>query len=833
MSDGDRFPTDLQESTEELRSYLADEIPPLLAADAVELLVRRAPEALTALIQGWLTFHHQARRGAVRYADLAFHALRRLHLLGELGLAPKPELESYLAALIETLVPLCPPEDREVVRITLERLRQGTRGLSDSAFHVGAAGSSEAAGARWGDPGAPPAELAQELRRFALLLARVKPAAGGEGSGGAAAAPAEGLVAALVAAAATSARDGAELGKYLEHLRQLGIAGVDPAGVVRTLSRALPAWAPETPPAPAALGGSAKALHRFVDLAEAPMQRLARFEGVVGALVEELNTGSLARAVALVHVAAGLLAENRVPPADAEGVRRRAQDSLDAERLRAYALDPQHRPLLLQLMDFFPGLRPDGLLEALEDEPDRVLRRLRLTLIELHGAAARPVILERMAGALTDMREIGWYWQRNLVYLLHRIPCPQDALEERELDYVLQFSELANQPRVVGEAVIRLGQIPHERAVGALLARLREVEAGIEAGGLPQQSLDDLERLRVLVATQLLRGGSPAARRAVVQAALRRLRDAGDPGRLAELRTVDLAADPDLVDELLQALRERLPRKLLGVALRRNTGLLTELVESLSSTPTAAVRRCLEELTEQYPRESFGIDASRVLAGFDGPPAAEARPETTPGAAAPASPAPQRMEGDLQLFSLPNLLQSLAQNELSGTLTLRDARGVTAAVLELHRGALTYCATGRLQGEIAFYQLLERQAATSFAFEGGEAPAREGGGAMAPREIIGMLIEGMRRLDEYQRARALVPDPAVLVPTGTRPSSLPGETDGAFVRELWGLVKSGASAAACEEALAADAYRVRTLLAHWLTGGAVELSPLDAPPATA
>jgi hypothetical protein len=175
----------------------------------------------------------------------------------------------------------------------------------------------------------------------------------------------------------------------------------------------------------------------------------------------------------------------------------------------------------------------------------------------------------------------------------------------------------------------------------------------------------------------------------------------------------------------------------------------------------------------------------------------------------------------------------LAQSELSGILTLRDARGATVAVIELRKGALTYCATGRLQGETAFYQLLERQAATSFALEGGEAPAREGGGAMAPREIIGMLIEGMRRLDEYERARALVPDPAVLVPTGTRPSSLPGETDGAFVRDLWGLVKSGATAAACEETLAADGYRVRTLLAHWLTGGAVELSPLDAPPATA
>ena len=829
MSVETSLPTDLQESAEELRSYLADGIPPLLAADGIGLLVRRAPGALTAQVQTWVSFHHQARRGTVRFADLAFHALRKLHLLGELGLTPKKELAPYLASLVEALVPLCAPEDRELLGSSLERLRLAPAELAGRDFSVGSGPVSEAIGGRGAGGGAGGAELAQELRRFSLLLARVKPAAGGEAVGGPASRHGDELVSALLSAAATSARDGSELGKYLEHLHQLGVAETDPAGVVRVLSRALPAWAPAEAPDPEHLGSSARALHRFVELGDQPMQRLARFEEVVAAVVQELNSGSLARAVALVQVAAGLLAEQRVPVGDAEAVRARAQESLDPERLRALALDPRHHALLRQLMDFFPGLRPDGLLVALEDEPDRVLRRLRLTLLEVHGAAARPAILERMEGALADMRDVSWYWQRNLVYLLHRIPCPPDALEERELEYVLEFSELAHQPRVVGEAVVRLGQIPHERALGALLARLREVEAGIEAGGLPDLGVEDLERMRALIATQLLRGGAPAARRAVVQAALRRLREAGDADRLPELRSVDLSGEPALVDELLQSLRDGLPRKLLGVTLRRNTEAVTQIVESLSSTPAPPVRRCLEELAGQFPREPFGIEASKVLAAFDAPAAAGAgRPEATQGTAPPAPAASQRMEGDLRLFGLPNLLQTLAQNELSGTLTLRDAQGATAALLELHKGELTFCSSGRLQGEAAFYQLLERPKAASFALDGGEAPKRQGAGTMAPRGILGLLMEGMRRYDEYERARALVPDPTVLVPTGTRPSSPPGETDGAFVRDLWGQVKGGATAAACEDALAGDAYRVRTLLAHWLAEGAVEVSQFEA-----
>lgn len=833
MSDGDHLSTELRESLEDLRDYLADEIPPLLAADGIELLIGRAPDGLTDQVERWISLHHQARRSTVRFADLAFHALRKLFLLGELALIPKQDLGAYLRSLVESLVPHCAPEDRELFRTSLERLRSGPRELSPGGLRAGSILTSQASGLQAAGDEAASGELARELRRFSLLLARVKSPGGGTAPGAPDAAPGEDLVAALLSAAASSARDPSELGKYLQHLQQLGVVEAGSAQVVRSLARALPAWAPVEAPEPEELGSSARAIHRLVDLAGEPMQRLARFEEVVGAIVEEASSGSLARAVALVQVAARLLADGRVPAADAEMVRGRAQGSLDTERLRSFALDSRLHPQLRQLLGFFPGLRPEGILVSLENQPDRALRRLLLTLLEVHGPAARPAILERLEGALADSRDVAWFWQRNLVYLLHRIPCSTDEVEERELEYVLAFSELGHHPRVVGEAVTRLGQIPHERAEGALLARFREVEAGIESGGLPEVGLEDLERLRALLTTLLLRGGSDTARRALVQAALRRLREAGDGGALAELRKVDLSRDPDLVDELLQVLRDALPRKLLGVTLRRNDEIITRVVQGLSSTPTAPVLRLLEELAGGYPREPFGLEASRVLAALGAPPAPDARPEAAPDAG-PAAPAAQRMEGDLRLFGLPNLLQSLAQNELSGILTLRDDRGATVAVLELRKGELVYCSTSRLQGEQAFYQILERQVATSFLLEGGERGSRTGGaGAMEPRGILRLLMEGMRRHDEYQRARALVPDPAVLVPAGPKPTSLPGETDGVFMRDLWTQVKGGATAAACEETLPADAYRVRTLLAHWLAEGAVTARQTEPPSASA
>jgi hypothetical protein len=148
------------------------------------------------------------------------------------------------------------------------------------------------------------------------------------------------------------------------------------------------------------------------------------------------------------------------------------------------------------------------------------------------------------------------------------------------------------------------------------------------------------------------------------------------------------------------------------------------------------------------------------------------------------------------------------------------------AALELERGGLADCAAGRLHGDAAFYQLLEKTSPSSFAFLGRDASApRTDGGGGSPRPILGLLMEAMRRFDEYQRARAVVPDTMVLAPTGRRPTSLPEETDGSFVRDLWSRVKAGADADACEEALVVDAYRVRTLLAHWLAEGALAVSP--------
>jgi hypothetical protein len=165
---------------------------------------------------------------------------------------------------------------------------------------------------------------------------------------------------------------------------------------------------------------------------------------------------------------------------------------------------------------------------------------------------------------------------------------------------------------------------------------------------------------------------------------------------------------------------------------------------------------------------------------------------------------------------------------VSGRLALRDRKGGAIGDLYLRDGQIVAGRVGALRLPDAFYQLLE--APTPGTFEFARQPPES---VVVERraDVMALLLEGMRRYDELQRARALVPDHAFIGPTGARPSPFPEEEDGAFTRDVWTRVKDGATPLQIEHAVPADTYRVRALLGHWLTQGAVEIRHAPATPA--
>ncbi|HET7452150.1 MAG TPA: DUF4388 domain-containing protein, partial [Thermoanaerobaculia bacterium] len=214
------------------------------------------------------------------------------------------------------------------------------------------------------------------------------------------------------------------------------------------------------------------------------------------------------------------------------------------------------------------------------------------------------------------------------------------------------------------------------------------------------------------------------------------------------------------------------------------------------------------EVVRTYPDQSFAKAATAALDGFD---------HAAPPADTSLLPS---LSGDLELFGMPNLLQNLAQSEVSGVLTLTDRSGETAGVLTFESGKLSLCRVGPLRGRDAVYQLFENPAPGTFSFVN----RRDNGGTAEPSsllDIVPLIFEGSRRYDELRQARALVPEGTPLVATATAPTPLEDERDPTLFQGVFSRISAGATPAQCEAQFFVDSYRIYRLIAHWLEEGSL------------
>ena len=384
------------------------------------------------------------------------------------------------------------------------------------------------------------------------------------------------------------------------------------------------------------------------------------------------------------------------------------------------------------------------------------------------------------------------------------------------------YSTLAEHPSFQKEAFQHLSQLPDDLGVPILIKRLAEAEAALKGNQPPPLPQPEMWKILNALAAALARSGSAAARRALLDHALTPQPRNGDSlARLRELAATDLAADREALARLLGALRDFEPRKVLGFVVGRNEEALSHVVRALASTTAPEARQALAELAARYPDRDFGQLAAEAPEIAAGEPAAGGE-ETAPSIA--VEPRRVALAGDLEVFGLPGLLQSLQQSEATGTLVLRDPRGQPFAEMTLARGRLAGCRAGRLTDKAAFYQVFELPVPGTFEFTRSE-PATSGGQEL---DLMGLLMEAMRRYDELQRARAVVPDDAYLHAGEARPTAPSGESEGELVRQVWMGARGGAYARQCEEGAPVDAYRVRALLVYWLEEGLLVIA--TAPP---
>jgi hypothetical protein len=805
----------------EVQRYLADEIAPMMAADAAAVLVRMPPKYGAVVVRSWIEAQLRTPDRAVPVSSYVYHAMKKLHHLAELRVVEAKEMSRYVADLSRMVVRLCPEAEQTDLRLQLSRIAEAETTLSAPVQLLNRELSSAAEETRLRqtleateeDDSHPRVGLPPASPRLAMLTGRLEELRGAP-TQEAACEAAQDLVARVLTTAATEARDGEQLEASLARLRQLGVEAEIDRRMFRLLGRRLPEWEVDLerakPDDDRPAGRLLQAMRGIVAMAGSSEEGIRRFSEMVYAAIEQFNEGHLAQAVAMLDLAQRLIEEKKVDGELARIVKNRAQSAVDLGPLRQFASTSAKHGLLRKVLRFFPIFTPDSILDRLDGEPKRETRKLMLSLLEVHGPPCRTKILDRLTGyASGKLPDPSGFYSRNVMYLLKRIPRGAHDDVPSEIALLAEYSRPQRPFMVTKEAVGALAGLSLPKVSQILAQRLEDFERSAHPGATDYTGEEMLEILDRTCAALASLGTQEAVRKVVAHARLEDPRLGDTVGRLRHLAGCDLSGH-DALREILDWLRKALPAKVLGVVLGRRVGDAISLVQALSGTRQPEVLRLFEEIVQRYAGQDFAERAREALATFQ-------------AGSVPVPAAAEGVAGDLELFGLPALLQSLADARQTGRLTVSERNGHDRAVILFCDGSIAGAEAGQLRDEYAVYEIIERPRPGSFRFE--RTPPEDTARAGHALEVVPLILEAMRRYDEFQEDRALVPDGTSLMPTGARPSLPEDENDRNLVEAVWREASRGTAPESYAGLSGSDSYRVRRLYAHWLENGALKRRP--------
>ena len=816
---------DVDAALGDLQRYLLDQIPPLNALDAVQTLMVQPPQLLMKQVHAWSV--EQARFQGIALSDCLFHALKKVYLFATLKLVERNAVEAYLNGVMPLAMQICPADERDALRTNLIAMRDSASAAllsSQGNVEIGQIGQKKKAS----DSGGGLTDVVQRsAKRLGLVIDRLTkyikpPSAAPKPTAPGATPPPEAMQpvfqpgAELVAMAAASSTSDEQLRNYLESLKQYTGGDADPTNLMQVLAKNVPSWDIVVPPDQAMKPAAPiEAMHKVISLTTDATETTKRYRGLMLCAVEQFNQGSISASIQMLELAEKVVKEKKIDQGTVDRITTEVVEALNNEQIKKYSDNKSKRALLPKALSFFPTLRVEALFQSLRGEQRPEKRRALLALLEAHGTAAREMALAELAKELElKPGDADTYYLRNVIYVLHRVTRESPEGVEKELELLTRASARGQNIYVIKEAITPVGQIKSDAAVKLLVLRLAEFEAMLVRNDNSMYPVEEMQKLLDRIVAALARIATPAALLAVARHGMKPNPILGDTrARLAVLGQHDLSFDEPTVNVIMKAIREDLPKRLLGKVVLRVQASPVKLIEALSSTKSEQVETFLREIATKFPDQDVGTVAAAALDNLAT--TAKQGPSAPDGSSA-------SLTGDLQFFGLPALLQSLGDNQATGIVTLSSrSGGQTTGKILFVEGMFGDAQAGALRGPDAVYQLLERPIVGSFAFV--PQPAFSVNTKVQKVAVMGILLEGIRRHDELKQAMVVVPDEIVLKPTGTvKPTPDPEENDPGIIREVWLKASGGTPIKNWEPQISADAYRVRRLVARWIEEGALQ-----------
>ena len=281
------------------------------------------------------------------------------------------------------------------------------------------------------------------------------------------------------------------------------------------------------------------------------------------------------------------------------------------------------------------------------------------------------------------------------------------------------------------------------------------------------------------------------------------------------LRRVPRPGEDGLDEEVAIVSRHAAPH-LPSVVVKEAIGALAQLPGRRAEQALLDIRERLDAEADMAAAEDLASYRERLSSALE-------RRETATKRRRPAATSSGHDTTRLAADLLPALLFELTESESSGSLLLEDRDHAEAGLVTLAGGQLSAAQTGALTGVDALWALLET-------YEGGTAvwqarpKLRSTPLFETARPMRELVLEGLRRRDERQLARSIVPDAARYVVRAPVPRPHPEESDGLLTRDVWAAAVAGQTPLDCERAVSTDPFRVRRLYLHWVEEGALEES---------
>jgi hypothetical protein len=487
--------------------------------------------------------------------------------------------------------------------------------------------------------------------------------------------------------------------------------------------------------------------------------------------VEQFNQGAAGRAVSILESARQLVVQERISSTQANPLWDKAAEKIQWHRFEVSLPDPVQHQLLRQFLSFFSVLSPANLLSDLRRKEEKASQRLLISLLQVHGDLARPDIRKRLEFLQEEKTEPDWDFMKDLVGVLASIS-PQDRAVPAEEVMLLTRLAALPVPLPVFRELVRYATLIDINQSAGLLTTLLEPPPAVQAARRAELASEQAPHWTLSfeqILTRLAGSDDSSLRRLVLKYCL----DGELPTRistapLAPLGSRDLVTEADTQARLLTLLKRNLPSRLTSWIRKPKDYPLLDLVHALSGTSSRQVRSILAQLARRFPDRSFGVAAITALGGAPGLPVAAEKPAGSAEKdirAAGLESDILLLEGELHSFNLPSLIQHLEASAATGLLELLNPAETIEGAATFVRGQLFHCQAGRLRGKEALYALLETPVFGRFRVRGSSVSEPVEGQTTGPLPVVPTLLEGMKRYDEYQQLRLLVPDDTVLTPS--------------------------------------------------------------------